>query len=252
MIKRLIKGWLESSGYAIYNKRVHYSRDGLTTLHNDNFRSDPVFQAAYRRGVKASHGVDPQFEWRVHIALWAARNALLVPGDFLECGVNAGFISSAIMQGLGWEKVDKQFFLVDTFAGPVLAQYSTEEIARGRQKIATDAIAAGAYVTQVESVRENFAEWPNAVVVQGPVPDVLTKLKLERLAFLHIDMNCAEPERAALEFFWEKLSPGAFVLLDDYAYAGHDCQKAAIDEVARTLGANVAALPTGQGLILKT
>ena len=251
MIKRAIKAWLESAGYAVYNKHTHYSRDGLNTLHNDSFRSDPAFQAAYDRGIRASNGVDPQFEWRVHIALWAARNALRTEGDFVECGVNAGFISSSIMHGLDWNRVNRPFYLIDTFAGPVLSQYSTEEVERGRQKMATDAIAAGAYVTQIDAVRANFSEWPSAKVVQGAVPDVLPRIEAKSVAFLHIDMNCAEPERAALEFFWNRLSSGAFVLLDDYAFTGHDCQKRAIDDAARKLGADVVSLPTGQGMIMK-
>ena len=36
------------------------TQDGLFTSHNDHFRNDPEFQAAYRRGVKASHGIDPE------------------------------------------------------------------------------------------------------------------------------------------------------------------------------------------------
>lgn len=251
MLKRIVRKWLESAGYTVYNKRAHYSRDGLNTLHNDSFRSDPAFQAAYHRGIVASNGVDPQFEWRVHVALWVARNALQAPGDFVECGVNAGFISSAIMQGLDWNSVGRSFYLVDTFAGPVLSQYSEEEVARGRQKMATDAIAAGAYVTQVDAVRANFSQWGSAKVVQGAVPDILPSIAIDRVAFLHIDMNCAEPERAALEFFWDRLTPGAFVLLDDYAFTGHDCQKRAIDEAATHLGTEVLALPTGQGLIMR-
>ncbi|SHU30309.1 Methyltransferase MtfD [Mycobacteroides abscessus subsp. abscessus] len=47
------------------------------------------------------------------------------------------------------------------------------------------------------------------------------------------------------------MSPGAFVLLDDYANRGRDEQRIAMDDVARELGVSVVALPTGQGLIIK-
>jgi hypothetical protein len=50
--------------------------------------------------VKASGGFDPLVEWRVHVALWVARAASRVSGDFVECGVNAGFTSSAILESL--------------------------------------------------------------------------------------------------------------------------------------------------------
>jgi hypothetical protein len=191
------------------------------------------------------------FEWRLHVALWVASSALGVPGDFVECGVNTGFISSAIMSALDWADVARRFYLIDTFAGPVSSQFSAGEIERGRLKLAEDRMAAGAYETDVGRVQDNFAEWPNAVVAQGVVPDILSSIDITNVAFLHLDMNCAYPERAALEYFWNRLSPGAFVLLDDYAYHGFESQRQAIDEVARSLGFNVLSLPTGQGLITK-
>ena len=240
-------------GYAVFHprSREHYARDGLFTVHNQSFRTDPAFQQAYARGVQAGEGVDPQMEWRVHVALWVARNAVRVPGDFVECGVNAGFVSSAIMQHLDWGRTAKRFYLVDTFSGPVVTQFSPNEVGLGRLRLAEDAISRGAYVTDLERVQANFAEWPNVEVVQGAVPSVLPGLGIRTVAFLHLDMNCAYPERAALEHFWSFLSPGAMVLLDDYAYAGNEELALAIGEAAAGLGADVLSLPTGQGLIMK-
>jgi hypothetical protein len=160
-------------------------------------------------------------------------------------------ISSAILSYIGWPHDDRRYYLVDTFSGPVLDQFSSEEIARGRRTIAESALATGGYVTDVERVRANFSEWRNVAVVQGAVPEVLGKVPAASVAFLHLDMNCAEPERAALEYFVPKLSPGALVLLDDYAWQGHQAQGTAIDDAARRLGLNVLALPTGQGIIVR-
>jgi Macrocin-O-methyltransferase (TylF) len=246
-----VKSLLAKAGVGVYRLRNRYVQDGLSTVHPAQFQNDPAFRAAYNRGVQASQGVDPQFEWRLHTALWAAHTALRVPGDFVECGVNAGFMSSAIMQRLNWNAVARRFYLIDTFAGPVLSQFSPKEVREKRLQIAEDAFQAGAYVTDLERIRANFAEWPNALPVQGAVPDILPSLGIETVAFLHIDMNCALPERAALEFFWDRLSPGAIVLLDDYGYRGHECQREAIDEAARKKNVQVLSLPTGQGIIIK-
>jgi hypothetical protein len=251
VLKSIVKKAFASAGYAVFRTRNRYIEDGLFTIHNDHFRRNDAFKEAYDRGLKASNGVDPGFEWRVHVALWAAATSLHVPGDFVECGVNAGFISSAIMRRLRWDTLDRRFYLIDTFSGPVFDQYSPEEIARDRLSLAKHALAAGSYVTDLARVRANYSEWPNAVVVQGAIPEVLPALNIGAVAFLHIDMNCAYPERATLEFFWSHLSPGAIVLLDDYAYFGHEQQASAIDATARALGANVLSLPTGQGVIIK-
>lgn len=107
------------------------------------------------------------------------------------------------------------------------------------------------YVSSVDSVKANFAQWKNQRVIVGAVPETLAEVDTDAVAFLHIDMNCAPPEVETLRYFWPLLSPGAFVLLDDYANRGRDEQRIAMDDVARELGVSVVALPTGQGLIIK-
>ena len=154
------------------------------------------------------------------------------------------------MRRLDWKTVDRCFYLIDTFAGPVREQFSAGEIVSGL-KVAERAIAAGAYVTDLDRVRANYSEWPNIKIIQGAVPGVLRTLRMERVAFLHLDMNCAYPEREALEHFWKTLTPGGVVLLDDYAYFGNENLAEAIDAAALSLGAEILSLPTGQGLIIK-
>lgn len=240
-----------SRGYVPFDRVAHYGEDGLYTVHNDGFAREAAFLDAYVRGVAAGHGVDPHTRWRIHVALWAARSALRVPGDFVECGVNAGMVSSAVMRYLDWARLDRTYYLIDTFAGPVLEQFSAEEHQSGWVKLVQQAVDTGGYVTDIDRVRANFAEWPNAVVVQGVVPDVLPSTAIRRVSFLHLDLNCAAPERAALEYFWPRIEPGGFVLFDDYAFHGVPAQKQAIDDWAAASGAAVLSLPTGQGLIVR-
>ncbi len=62
-------------------------------------------------------GQDYGWHWRVHVGLWAAASCASLEGDFVECGVNRGFLSSAIMEHLDWDKTGKHFYLLDTFNG---------------------------------------------------------------------------------------------------------------------------------------
>jgi hypothetical protein len=172
-------------------------------------------------------------------------------GDFVECGVNAGFISSAIMHYLDWDRTGRTFYLIDTFAGPAMNQYSEAEISAGRLSLAQQTLAAGGYVTDMERVRANFADWQRATVVKGAVPEILDSIDFKEVAFVHLDMNCAWPERCALGFFFGRLSRGGIILFDDYAYIGHDAQRAALAQTASKLNVEVLSLPTGQGLIVK-
>jgi hypothetical protein len=64
-------------------------------------------------------------------------------------------------------------------------------------------------------------------------------------------MNCAAPEKAALEFFYPKLVSGGVVVFDDYGHRGHDLQKQLADSVAARYGNTILTLPTGQGFLIK-
>src|SRR3954470_24827974 len=97
LLRRCVSDALGAFGFQLVNTKKGHSLDGLYTVHNAPFLNDERFQAAYRRGVQASQGFDPHTEWRVHVGLWPARTAFRVPGDFVECGVNAGLVSSAIL-----------------------------------------------------------------------------------------------------------------------------------------------------------
>jgi len=100
-------------------------------------------------------------------------------------------------------------------------------------------------------VAKNFEEWPRVNLVQGQIPEVLTNLNDVRVAYLHVDLNYAAPEVAAMEFFWPRLVPGALILLDDYGFVGCRKQRIAADDWAKSAGVSVLSVATGQGLIVK-
>jgi hypothetical protein len=226
-----------------------YDQDGLRSVHNHEFMRDPNFQRAYDRGVTAA-GHDYRWHWRVHVGLWAAASASKLAGDFVECGVNRGFMSSAIMNLLEWDTTGRRFYLLDTFAGIDERYVFPDEKANVMEHNA-EIIAKGWYTFDVRGVRDNFSEWKNAEIVVGPIPETLPAIKSEQIAFLHLDLNCSLPEVAAIEALWDRLTPGAFVLLDDYAYNGYESQKLGIDAFARSRNISVLSLPTGQGLITR-
>jgi macrocin-O-methyltransferase TylF-like protien len=100
-------------------------------------------------------------------------------------------------------------------------------------------------------VRANFSQWKNVSLIEGSIPETLPLVRTNKIAYLQLDMNCSIPEIAAIQFSWERLVPGAFVLLDDYAFYGYVSEKIAMDRFAREKGINILSLPTGQGLLVK-
>ena len=77
------------------------------------------------------------------------------------------------------------------------------------------------------------------------------RIKSKKFAYVHIDMNAAEPEMAAIDFFWDKLNPGGIILLCDYNIFGQKEQRYAWNAWAKSKGVSILALPTTQGMILK-
>lgn len=227
-----------------------YDQDLLRSHHNHEFMNEPRFQAAYQRGVQAT-GMDYHWHWRVHTGLWAASVASKLEGDFVECGVAKGFLSSAIMHYLDWDNTGRLFYLLDTFSGVDQKFLTPVELEQGAMAKNEHLINIGLYPTTPESVIRNFAQWKNVRVVVGSIPNTLDHIESRKIAYLHIDMNCAQPEVAAITALWDRLAPGAPVLLDDYAYYGYRQQKLAMDAFALTKQVAILSLPTGQGLMTK-
>lgn len=230
---------------------ANYHGDGLAVwAKNVDFLSDPGFVRAYDLAADSGHhfcqkGEKFKIEWRVNTALWAARQAARLEGDFVECGVNTGILSLAICHYLDFNSLDKRFFLFDTYSGIPEDQPGYGESAENiRQKNQY-------YFDCYDLARKNFAPWPKVHLVRGKVPDTLGTVNIDKVCYLSLDMNVAEPELAALGHFWPRLVPGAIVLIDDYGWQTCEQQKAAIDGFAANIGIPVLFLPTGQGIIVK-
>ena len=259
--RKLVRRLIESTGYTI-RRLPGYAQDGLLCYHNHEFMDDPSFRKAYQRGVWGDS--DHNWHWRVHIGLWVAYCASKLDGDFVECGVNRGFMSSAIMEYLEWDSLGKTFYLLDTFAG-LDKRYGSEQELKANAR----GLMSGHYVRGLGTVRANFSEWKNVRIIPGAVPDTLSAVDTQRIAYVHLDMACVFPEVAAFNALWERLVPGAFILLGSYAYQGfrtnkaafdaaagdaypgHTAHKLALDAAAGAKGVRIASLPTGQGLLIK-
>jgi len=223
-----------------------YNQDGLATVHNCDFLNDPHFQEAYRLGEQTGSWKGGQPLWRAYVMCWAADKASRLEGDFVECGVNRGGYSRTVMHFVDFPKLGKTFYLLDTFRGLEDKLISDAERKRGIAQLYGDY-----YQECYDAVCKTFEGLP-AVIVRGVVPQTLPRVNAAKVCYLSIDMNCAAPEIAAAEYFWDKLVPGAIIVLDDYGWEAHYEQKVAFDRFATQKGVMVLGLPTGQGLIFKT
>jgi hypothetical protein len=228
---------------------AQYAADG-TAVNNKNydFLHDPAFDAAWRRISSENNpywpGGTPDVRWRMHVCVWAAKHALKVEGDFVECGVNTGLFPSMICALTPLAASGKRLLLFDTWSGipveslPDAEHWSAQNWNKALYNFDSYPVA-----------QKIFAPYPNVQFVRGVLPDSLDQVDIQSIAYLGMDLNIASAELSSAERLWPKLSPGAMVVLDDYAFHGHDPQYKGWNAFAAARGLAVLTLPTGQGLI---
>jgi len=216
-----------------------FAADNLILIdRNLAYLNDKKFEQAC--GRNAHNDQERSLVLRLNTLIWAASEALRLPGDFVECGVFRGFCSAVIADYFDFEHVPKQFYLYDTFDG-IPPQYDSEN------HDAAVLHEPGLY----DSVVQRFARYPNVRVVRGIVPDSFAQAAPEAIALLHIDMNSSKAEIAALEVLFDRVTPGGFIIFDDYGWGGYAAQQVAEDAFMQARGHRILELPTGQGLLIK-
>jgi O-methyltransferase len=224
-----------------------YAQDLLFTYHNADFMKDPLFIETYNlvKEIDAGHLLkDYDIQWRIHVLCWAASHAKNLEGDFVDCGVSTGLFARGVIHYVDFPKLNKKYYLLDTFCGMDPRYSSPYEMQRN------EIIGYGKRKGVYEKVKETFAGF-NVEIIKGAIPDTLSQVKTEKVCYLSIDMNCVLPEIAALEFFWDKMVGGGVIILDDYGYPGCIEQKIAHDAFAKSKNVQVLSLPTCQGMIIK-
>jgi len=207
----------------------------IVFMHTAGFLSDQRFLSAIF--ASAPDDRDLTIIWRTHILCWAARHGLSLDGDFVECGTYRGYSASVIVNYLEFGQTGRQFFLYDLFDPTGGAGEGHRMPDHGP--------------TLYREVTARFAAFPKVRVIKGRVPDSFAQACPDKIAFLHIDMNSAEAEIAALEHLFDRVVPGGIIVLDDYGYRCYRAQHDAENEFAKARGYPIVELPTGQGLLIK-
>ena len=100
-------------------------------------------------------------------------------------------------------------------------------------------------------VRKKFEGYHQVKIFKGNIPEVFEAQSPASIAYLHIDLNEAQAEIAALDALFERVVPGGVVILDDYEWSPYRSQKIAEDPWFEERRYRVFPLPTGQGIVIK-
>jgi hypothetical protein len=198
--------------------------DLLVWFRNLFFTTDPRFDAA-------CNGLNFALRarlWRLYTLCWAAEQGLRHEGAVVDIGTYDG---KALEVVLRYVNTDRFVQAYDFYDAPPEESRKSEH---------------GPNLAQ--SVRNRLTKW-NAEVIAG---DIRQTLRLpEQIAFCQIDLNDAEAEGCVFPAVYERLTPGAVVIFDDYGFRRY--RESALTHQRFLEGKEqVLELPTGQGLLIKT
>ncbi|TDF39466.1 polysaccharide deacetylase [Alteromonadaceae bacterium M269] len=236
------------------NKNIYtsnYDYDGLSIdpqkIHNHDFLLDDKYVRSYKKASETVSESPNKKYWTTHVALWCASVAEKLEGDFVECGVWRGFYTTAILNYINWPMPERHFYLFDSWEGLDNEQLNKNE----KQQIGKINYLNKFYADQFDQVNNHFSTYKNVKLIKGMIPKTLENVEINKVCYLSLDMNCAAPEIAAANFFWDKIISGGVILLDDYGLVQYEEQKVAFDIFAKEKDVTILALPTGQGIIIK-
>jgi hypothetical protein len=159
-----------------------------------------------------------------------------IPGDLLEAGVWRGG-ACIFMRGVlaAYGVTDRTVWAADSFEGVPRSTHPND----AGVDLSADVLPVLA--VPLEQVQELFARYglldAQVRFLKGWFKETLKDASIDRLALLRLDGDLYESTMDTLVPLYDKVSPGGFVIVDDY-YSCAPCQRA-IDEfrIARTIAA---------------
>jgi O-methyltransferase/8-demethyl-8-(2,3-dimethoxy-alpha-L-rhamnosyl)tetracenomycin-C 4'-O-methyltransferase len=147
-----------------------------------------------------------------------------IPGDFIETGVWRGgacIMMRAVLKAYGDTR--RRVFVADSFCG----------LPAPNPEIAADAgdqhYTFSELFVSSDQVRANFSKYglldAQVCFLEGWFSDTLPSAPIEQIALLRLDGDMYESTMDALNALFDRVTPGGFVIIDDYG-AVEGCQRA--------------------------
>ncbi|MGF1447317.1 MAG: TylF/MycF family methyltransferase [Pikeienuella sp.] len=155
-----------------------------------------------------------------------------IPGDFIETGVWRGgacVYLRAILKAHG--VADRTVWVADSFAGLPPPDAQAYPADKGDRHHRNSALAVPRH--EVEEVFRRYGLYDEQVrFLEGWFKETLPEAPIERLALLRVDGDMYGSTWEALAALYDRVSPGGFVIVDDYG-AVKACAQAVHDFLER-------------------
>ena len=137
------------------------------------------------------------------------KNAIL--GDIVECGVNKGWSAGMLATASENSLYDRTLWLFDSFMGlPKPSEVDGPQVDHRAGTILGSE-------DKVLELMEKLAISPKRVrIVSGWFENTVKTAEIDRIGLLHLDADLYESTKLTLETFYDRVSEGGYVVLDDY------------------------------------
>jgi hypothetical protein len=117
-------------------------------------------------------------------------------GDFVECGVYLGTSAKKLAANC-----KKTLHLFDSWLGVSDLEKCDNEFYKNNK-----------WIVDIKDTKQYLQEFTNIKYYQGWFPDQFTKIKTASISLLHIDASLYYPTKVSLEYFWDLVVDGGYVI----------------------------------------
>ena len=157
--------------------------------------------------------VDNIISSRSYLLYSICKKASLMDGDFVECGTYLG--SSAAFMAASCKTT---LHLFDSWEGvSSLTEFDN------------NLYLEQSFKCDINSAKKNLSKYNNINFYKGWIPERFNEIENKSFSVVHIDVDLYEPTKASIEFFWPKIIPGGFMVIDFHDGNSHGVKKAAND-----------------------
>jgi|WetSurMetagenome_2_1015567.scaffolds.fasta_scaffold131413_3 hypothetical protein len=208
---------------------------GVTTKHN----ARPMHVGRFADIYEQHQPLDPYVplnvtRYRIYNLCYFANLCRNIEGDFVVAGVSFGVGPRVIYDFVEFPMIGKTFHFIDPFMG----------IDNSEQKNKIEK-----YNDNFTYVRSQYPEDARIKFHRKTIPDALPLSEADRFAFVHLNTADYKAEALSLPLFFEALSRGGVLVIDNYAI--DDGHFDIYDPAMRQIGVEPLWLPSGQCVILK-
>lgn len=164
-------------------------------------------------------------KYRMYELFQLSAQAAKMHGVFLEVGVWRGGSSAVIQAALDSVDANKKFYIADTFHGVVKAGSEKDTNYQGGEHADTD----------VDIVKKLFSNLDKKLpeILIGIFPDDHKSLNIEKLAFVHCDVDAYQSTKDIIEWCLPRMSKGGVIIFDDYGFSGCEGVTQYVNEIIK-------------------